>query len=72
MDSGESTSEEIALIVGGGPGISASCARLFASEGMQVAVAARNVEKEVLRQLMKLPKCELKLREGKLFQKLTP
>lgn len=42
---------ETALIVGGGPGISASCARLFASEGMQVAVAARNPEKAVLKAL---------------------
>ena len=33
---------EVALIVGGGPGISASCARLFVREGMTVAVAARN------------------------------
>jgi NAD(P)-dependent dehydrogenase (short-subunit alcohol dehydrogenase family) len=42
---------EVALIVGGGPGISASCARLFAADGMQVAVAARNVDKPVLQQL---------------------
>jgi len=42
---------EVALIVGGGPGISASCARLFATEGMKVAVAARNIEKEPLAQL---------------------
>ena len=42
---------EVALIVGGGPGISASCARLFAAEGMKVAVAARNIEKEPLAQL---------------------
>jgi NAD(P)-dependent dehydrogenase (short-subunit alcohol dehydrogenase family) len=39
---------EIALIVGGGPGVSASCARLFVSEGMQVAVAARSPDKDVL------------------------
>ncbi len=31
---------EVALIIGGGPGVSASCARLFAREGMKVAVAA--------------------------------
>ncbi len=43
---------EVAVIVGGGPGVSASCARLFASEGMQVAVAARNPEKEALKQLV--------------------
>jgi len=42
---------EVALIVGGGPGISASCARLFAASGMQVAVAARNVDKPVLLEL---------------------
>jgi NAD(P)-dependent dehydrogenase (short-subunit alcohol dehydrogenase family) len=42
---------EVALIVGGGPGVSASCARLFSEEGMRVAVAARNPEKEVLQKL---------------------
>ena len=36
---------ETALIVGAGPGLSASLARLFAAEGMQVAVAARNPDK---------------------------
>ena len=41
----------VALIVGGGPGISASCARLFAKEGMKVAVAARNPDKPVLQEL---------------------
>ncbi len=39
---------EVALIVGGGPGISASCTRLFSSEGLQVAVAARNPDKQIL------------------------
>src|SRR4051812_40339627 len=34
-----------ALIVGAGSGLSASLARLFASEGMRVALAARNAEK---------------------------
>ena len=43
--------DEVAVIVGGGPGISASCARLFTREGMRVAVAARNVEKPVLEEL---------------------
>ena len=43
--------DEVALIVGGGPGISASCARLFAAEGMTVAVAARNPDKEVMKEL---------------------
>lgn len=42
---------EVALIVGGGPGISASCARLFAASGMRVAVAARNPNKTVLQEL---------------------
>lgn len=42
---------EVALIVGGGPGISASCARLFAQQGMWVAVAARDTDKPVLKSL---------------------
>ena len=42
---------EVALIVGGGPGVSASCARLFTQDGMQVAVAARNPDKPVLKKL---------------------
>lgn len=37
--------QEKALIVGTGPGLSASLARLFAKEGMTVALAARNTEK---------------------------
>ena len=37
--------QETALIVGSGPGLSASLARLFNKEGMQVALAARSVEK---------------------------
>src|SRR4051812_49070215 len=37
-----SYSYERALIVGAGPGLSASLARLFAREGIQVALAARN------------------------------
>jgi NAD(P)-dependent dehydrogenase (short-subunit alcohol dehydrogenase family) len=36
---------ERALIVGAGAGLSASLARLFAREGMQVALAARNASK---------------------------
>ena len=36
---------EIALIVGSGPGLSASLARLFKKEGMKVALAARNAKK---------------------------
>ena len=42
---------EIALIVGGGPGISASCARLFTNEGMKVAIAARTPDKPALQKL---------------------
>jgi NAD(P)-dependent dehydrogenase (short-subunit alcohol dehydrogenase family) len=45
--------QDIALIVGGGPGISSSCARLFSKEGMRVAVAARNPDKPVLQTLEK-------------------
>ncbi len=37
--------KEVALIVGVGPNLSASLARLFAKEGMSVALAARNVDK---------------------------
>ena len=48
---GQAASPEVALIVGGGPGISASCARLFAQNDMRVAVAARNPDKAVLRAL---------------------
>ncbi|MEM7078318.1 MAG: SDR family oxidoreductase [Pseudomonadota bacterium] len=47
----EDLSGQVALIIGGGPGISASCARLFADQGMQVAVAARNPDKTVLQKL---------------------
>jgi NAD(P)-dependent dehydrogenase (short-subunit alcohol dehydrogenase family) len=36
---------EIALIVGAGPGLSASVARRFSRAGMRVVVAARNTEK---------------------------
>ncbi len=43
--------QDVALIVGGGPGISASCARLFAESGMRVAVAARDPDKPVLQAL---------------------
>ena len=55
--------EEIAIVVGGGPGISASCARLFTKSGMRVVVAARNIEKPVLKVLendfdVKLIQCD--------------
>ena len=46
--------QDVALIVGGGPGISSSCARLFAENGMRVGVAARNPEKAVLETLEKM------------------
>jgi short-subunit dehydrogenase len=36
---------ETALIVGAGPGLSASLARLCAKDGMKVAIAARNIDK---------------------------
>ncbi len=50
---------EIALIVGGGPGISASCARLFTREGIKVAIAARNPDKPVLTGLKEFGGVEL-------------
>jgi len=37
--------QEIALIVGVGPGLSASLARLFKKESMKVALAARDAKK---------------------------
>lgn len=52
-DSREASVQDVALIVGGGPGISSSCARLFAQNGMRVAVAARNPDKLVLHGLEK-------------------
>ncbi len=45
--------QDVALIVGGGPGISSSCARLFAKDGMLVGIAARNADKPVLLNLEK-------------------
>jgi NAD(P)-dependent dehydrogenase (short-subunit alcohol dehydrogenase family) len=45
--------QDVALIVGGGPGISSSCARLFAENGMRVGIAARNPDKSVLQDLEK-------------------
>lgn len=49
----QSAEQDVALIVGGGPGISASCARLFAKIGMRVGIAARNADKPVLLNLEK-------------------
>jgi NAD(P)-dependent dehydrogenase (short-subunit alcohol dehydrogenase family) len=45
---------DVAVIVGGGPGISSSCARLFAKSGMRVGIAARNPDKPVLEDLEKV------------------
>jgi NAD(P)-dependent dehydrogenase (short-subunit alcohol dehydrogenase family) len=45
--------QDVALIVGGGPGIRSSCARLFANNDMRVAIAARNPDKPVLQNLEK-------------------
>jgi NAD(P)-dependent dehydrogenase (short-subunit alcohol dehydrogenase family) len=47
----QSSVQDVALIVGGGPGISSSCARLFAANGMRVAVAARSPDKPALQAL---------------------
>lgn len=54
-----SSVKDVAIIVGGGPGISASCAKLFASSGMQVAIAARNPDKPVLQALEKAGQARL-------------
>ena len=48
-----SSVQDVAIIVGGGPGISSSCARLFAENGMRVGIAARNPDKSVLQNLEK-------------------
>lgn len=49
----QTSERDVALIVGGGPGISASCIRLFAENGLRVAVAARDPDKSVLQSLEK-------------------
>ena len=49
----EQSLRDVALIVGGGPGISSSCARLFAESGMRVGIAARSPDKAVLQNLEK-------------------
>jgi len=49
----EGDAAEVALIVGGGPGVSASCARRFGRDGMRVALAARTPDKPVLVELEK-------------------
>ena len=48
-----SSPQDVALIIGGGPGIGASCARMFATNGMRVAIAARTPDKPVLEGLEK-------------------
>ena len=37
--------QEVAVVVGGGPGLSAALVRLFTREGMKAAIAARNPDK---------------------------
>ena len=49
----------VALIIGGGPGISASCARLFNDHGLKVAIAARNPGKSALQRLAEDHNCSL-------------
>lgn len=51
MTTNDQSKPQVALIVGGGPGISASCARLFCANGMRVAVAARRPDKPELASL---------------------
>jgi NAD(P)-dependent dehydrogenase (short-subunit alcohol dehydrogenase family) len=53
MTDTQPSGQDVALIVGGGPGISSSCARLFAENGMRVGIAARNPDKPVLQNLEK-------------------
>lgn len=69
---------DVALIVGGGPGISSSCARLFAAQGMRVAVAARTPDKPVLQDLanahaVRLYRCDASepASVASLFQSVT-
>lgn len=53
QESAVAAASGVALIIGGGPGISSSCARLFSANGLQVAVAARNPDKPALLALEK-------------------
>ena len=46
---------ETALIVGAGKGLSASLARLFVAEGMQVALAARDTSLTVSQMQLDIP-----------------
>jgi len=57
----QNPTQDVALIVGGGPGISSSCARLFAKNGMRVAIAARQPDKPVLQSLEKTHGITLRL-----------
>jgi NAD(P)-dependent dehydrogenase (short-subunit alcohol dehydrogenase family) len=50
-ESGIGAVRDVALIVGGGPGISSSCAKLFSAQGMLVGVAARKPDKPELQSL---------------------
>ena len=43
---------KVALIVGAGPGLSASCARIFKEDGFEVALASRNPNKPALKNLV--------------------
>lgn len=47
----DTAAQDVALIVGGGPGISSSCARLFTEQGMRVGIAARDPDKPALQKL---------------------
>ena len=51
--SDDRSAQDVALIIGGGPGISSSCARLFAKNGMRVGIAARDRDKSALQNLEK-------------------
>ena len=53
-ESGVSSVRDVALIVGGGPGISSSCAKLFSAHGMRVGVAARKPDNPELQSLKTL------------------
>ena len=44
-----SSQKQLALIIGGGPGVSSACCKEFANAGFDVAVAARTPDKNVLK-----------------------
>src|SRR5262245_15181866 len=68
---------EVAVVVGGGPGISSSCAKLFIGNGMRVAIAARKPEKPALKALeaegARLYACDASIAEevGQLFKNIV-